>query len=1120
MPSYFLTVRFALSALGPEDEVSSADMPDSASEAYEKQGHVFYETDSESVAAALVELFRRTEPPRGPGRQPLAESRPVVEVVNTAGMDMADRVLLREDLALLQRIVTIGGDDSGVWANAGFPDDEQTMVLVLYNERARKWEPDVRDELDVAHGKAKGFYLWWTWWAVCPQEPTANLKERTYFYRVDTEDVAARLREAFGKDFGIDIRFGYTSSEALDIDEIVRANNSIEKYRRGEYTGEDAHLFEDARQWEYGLLAGPRKPLPQKAADDDATQRQPCTVICLNERLARVLRQAGLNTVSTLDRPVYEYAPAVYVHSPDVVLGLPDAIHWPVDSECTGRWRPEYFAEDQQILNSALVAASHPPLVQETPPQYENLLKGLRAGALIAVVFVEPAKVDIRYRKYCLREGASGGAAFTAEDATRLFGGLPPILEYAAETLWGLVPVDIRIAEDSLGGPCYMAAYGLRYEVQDPPNSRFAVPAGAPRWATQLLPLFGPTIRAKLDRTHFRDDDCLMPLYQNMAGDLLGCAYRTEKGAILVLPQCRDEAAKTKVLRMLATDLWEPIQEWLRTENDFGGCSGGRPCIFSVRPCDEARPELKHLLQAVKLHRLLFLWYAHAQRWNWSGHWETLDRHEAFDPDDLKQHRGDQPLPAEVLLRHAKGVEDFVNAAYDKFGAGEGAANVYDEGLYVFWPEWQIWIDGVDPLEASADEICRLAIAVLGQHTPDWASIGIVEKCRGVARWGFPKWSPHRELPWRYLEELDSTIVSLNHAIWSEETKSGNGGPHVGNPDTPSKPALVADDGVAVRQAKRSGNGPEVLDALLEDANYCLMVLGDMRRDYGIMEAASRRMEGGGEDWHFADHRDESDHGEARGRIESNMRALPERLTGVLNWGLQHGIETTDSQDMLTNDKMTYGLKADACGDCERDVRAVMNAILVEQTRERIAGARTGTGPTTPKARTTHVDVPAAQCYGELGIDGKEQFVLRILLRRGDQPGKRPEVCRPILLQKQAYRILAEGIENARKRWTKTEQMKARDAGEPERALECEPPPGHHFAVEWSRDDLALILCKRERFDELEKAQKEAIKSAVRRLSSRVTFDKNSGRGLVSEMDSTGTRRATILLRLQKAGQP
>ncbi|MCK4626281.1 MAG: hypothetical protein KAV00_13265 [Phycisphaerae bacterium] len=97
-------------------------------------------------------------------------------------------------------------------------------------------------------GKGKGIYLWWTWGSVYPEEPTADLNERSYFYRVATEDLAARLCRAFGQEHGDDLRFGYTVGEALDIDEAVLANDSMAKYRRREFQGEDKNFFWTARQ--------------------------------------------------------------------------------------------------------------------------------------------------------------------------------------------------------------------------------------------------------------------------------------------------------------------------------------------------------------------------------------------------------------------------------------------------------------------------------------------------------------------------------------------------------------------------------------------------------------------------------------------------------------------------------------------------------------------------------------------------------------------------------------------------------------------------------------------------------------------------------------------------------
>lgn len=196
-----------------------------------------------------------------------------------------------------------------------------------------------------------------------------------------------------------------------------------------------------------------------------------------------------------------------------------------------------------------------------------------------------------------------------------------------------------------------------------------------------------------------------------------------------------------------------------------------RSCVFSIRCCTEAKPHLRHLLNAIKRHRLVFLWYAQARCWiPWGrGRWQILDRSEVYDPDVFKQLRGEKSLPAEVLLNHAKGIEDFVYKAYELFGTGAGGAKIDPEGWmeggeYEYWPQWLIGIDGVAPLEASADDICRLAITVLGQHPSDWACIGIVEKCRGVARPGFPRWSTNR-VSWQYLEELDNAIVSDRKSV-------------------------------------------------------------------------------------------------------------------------------------------------------------------------------------------------------------------------------------------------------------------------------------------------------------------------------------------------------------------
>lgn len=156
MPSHFLAVRFPLGVLW-EDDVSSdtVSLDTYPPGAYEEQPHVFYETDSESVATELVRLFRSIEPPSGLGLEPLAESPPIYDVVSTAGLDLAQCVLLREDLRKhldrIEQVVSMSKDDwdpAGL-AEKGLPHDRRTYILMLFNDQARQWEPLVRDELGV-----------------------------------------------------------------------------------------------------------------------------------------------------------------------------------------------------------------------------------------------------------------------------------------------------------------------------------------------------------------------------------------------------------------------------------------------------------------------------------------------------------------------------------------------------------------------------------------------------------------------------------------------------------------------------------------------------------------------------------------------------------------------------------------------------------------------------------------------------------------------------------------------------------------------------------------------------------------------------------------------------------
>jgi len=169
-------------------------------------------------------------------------------------------------------------------------------------------------------------------------------------------------------------------------------------------------------------------------------------------------------------------------------------------------------------------------------------------------------------------------------------------------------------------------------------------------------------------------------------------------------------------------------------------------------------------------------------------------------------------------------------------------------------------------------------------------------------------------------------------------------------------------------------------------------------------------------------------------------------------------------------------------------------------------------------AEAAVVNFPTTECYGELDIDGKRRFALRIFLKKVG-PGQRKELCEAVLLKNQAYNILESGIANARRQHIENQFEQAREDGTPMSRSECEPPPEMSFEVEWTPDQLATVLHDKEKYTDLTKSQKKSIKTAVHRVRGLVKFTHDNC-GLVSEPAENGARRSLIPLRLRKSGQP
>ena len=95
----------------------------------------------------------------------------------------------------------------------------------------------------------------------------------------------------------------------------------------------------------------------------------------------------------------------------------------------------------------------------------------------------------------------------------------------------------------------------------------------------------------------------ICPLYEDGAGWPLGYAVRIGRGAVLVLPECKDLASKARVVRLLVTELWKSVQEWLHGASATSAEATEKPAHINSEGAPESREALKQD-EAGKLARL------------------------------------------------------------------------------------------------------------------------------------------------------------------------------------------------------------------------------------------------------------------------------------------------------------------------------------------------------------------------------------------------------------------------------------------------------------------------------------------------------------------------------------
>jgi len=294
------------------------------------------------------------------------------------------------------------------------------------------------------------------------------------------------------------------------------------------------------------------------------------TAICRDESLTAAIRAADKKgrlkaVVVNPDRPVYEYDPMLLVHVPKFL-----------DLRPAPRSRnliAHMAAQVELDVKKGRAAVEGSYFEEPLPGQTANLRDAIRVGGALGVAFLEVFSFDAAVRE--LRGETPLGEPYDSLMNHRA---------YAHEMLEGLLPI------------WQPRTPGFTHRTQDPPDTAAQVASGAEKWMPAFLPDFADSIGARVEahdpNLNGRCDAAtrsveaatallyshtqttgpcraggpvpvrIVPLLVNAVGDWLACAALIGKGAVLVLPACRDLRAKAKCVLLLA-ERWPLIREWL-----------------------------------------------------------------------------------------------------------------------------------------------------------------------------------------------------------------------------------------------------------------------------------------------------------------------------------------------------------------------------------------------------------------------------------------------------------------------------------------------------------------------------------------------------------------------------
>ncbi|MCL4197684.1 MAG: hypothetical protein KJZ69_09350 [Phycisphaerales bacterium] len=201
---------------------------------------------------------------------------------------------------------------------------------------------------------------------------------------------------------------------------------------------------------------------------------------------------------------------------------------------------------------------------------------------------------------------------------------------------------------------------------------------------------------------------------------------------------------------------------------------------------------------------------------------------------------------------------------------------------------------------------------------------GIRDPDKGSAAWTLVEWvRPSIDNAIKQAENYERSMRAHIRALLAKPKDSG----------------APTDSGGSLEPVDASAQRTGDLASLLDDANCCLTLLADFRRDFAARTTASSVSIADAESCDFLDPHAEAEYRAASDRIESNLPELTDCLTRVLAWGRQQGLEVCENLGFLTDTSCTDGVRAEICGSLEVDVRTVQSRLLLNH----IATGSTGT---------------------------------------------------------------------------------------------------------------------------------------------------------------------------------